>query len=264
MRLLFVRLSMLLLLAAPAIAFGASNSVVNLSHYDLMRVDFDLMRRQGIVGVIHEATYPPYVRDAYYARRQSAATRAGLLWGAYHFANASEPIRQADHFLATVRNAWQAGDPSGRPEEVLLVLDFEKNGHYPGGTMRVDQAVRFIERVRQRTGVYPGLYSNEHRIQTVLNSARVTAEQRSVLTKCWLWVANYHKPPRNLSPWKGWTMWQYTGDGVCDLPRASYPKGIANIKHAERNIFRGSAASAGAFWRANGWNPRRAETGGSD
>ena len=131
MRRFFLRVSLLLLLACPAAAFAASNSVVNLSHYDLMRVDFDLMRRQGIVGVIHESTYPPYVRDAYYARRQSAATRAGLLWGAYHFANASDPIRQADHFLATVRGAWERADPGGRPNEVLLVLDFEKNGHYP-------------------------------------------------------------------------------------------------------------------------------------
>ena len=35
-------------------------------------------------------------------------------------------------------------------------------------------------------------------------------------------------------------MWQYTGDGVCDLPRSTHPKNIANIKNAERNMFRGS------------------------
>src|SRR3712207_7800597 len=77
--------------ALPLTAF-ASNSVVNLSHYDLMRVDFDRMREQGIVGVIHEATYPRNVRDDKYAARQGQATRAGLLWGAYHFANASDPV----------------------------------------------------------------------------------------------------------------------------------------------------------------------------
>ena len=43
-----------LLLAIPASAFAWSNTVVNMSHYDLMRVDFELMKRQGIVGVIHE------------------------------------------------------------------------------------------------------------------------------------------------------------------------------------------------------------------
>ncbi len=247
-----IGLQALQLFAACAIA---SNSVVNLSHYDLMRVDFDSMREAGIVGVIHEATYPPFVRDAKYAGRQQAATRAGLLWGAYHFANARDPVRQADHFLSTVASAWRAADVGSRPDGVLLVLDFEKNGHYPGGTMRVDQAVRFIERIRERTGKYPGLYSNEYRIRDVLNSPRVTAAQRRVLTSCWLWVANYHYEPRKVSPWGTWDMWQYTGDGTGDLPQSTHPKNIANIKNAERNRFRGSTATARGFWQRNSWRP---------
>ena len=244
------------MLAAPAAAFAVSNSVVNMSHYDLMRVDFELMQRQGIVGVIHEASYPPFVRDAKYGGRQNAATRAGLLWGAYHFANASNPIRQADHFLNVVETSWRRADPGSRPDEVLLVLDFEKNGHYPGGTMRVDQAIQFIERIRERTGKYPGLYSGEYRINEVLNSPRVTAEQKNILRRCWLWVANYGHVPRNVSPWARWHMWQYTGDGKCRLqPRSAYPKNIANIKNAERNVFNGSASRAISFWKQHGWRP---------
>src|SRR4030095_8935588 len=128
----------------------ATNSVVNLSHYDLMRVDFERMKSEGIVGVIHEATYPRFDRDSYYGARQEAATRAGLFWGAYHFGDATDPVRQADHFLTMVASQWH--DQDVRPGGVLLVLDFEKNDHYPGGTMRVDQAVTFVERIRQRTG----------------------------------------------------------------------------------------------------------------
>src|ERR1051326_1635285 len=89
----------------PACVFSATN-VVNLSHYDMMRPDFAAMKREGILGVIHEATYPPFTRDAKYFDRQQAATRVGLLWGAYHYANASDPIRQADHFLSVVSSAW--------------------------------------------------------------------------------------------------------------------------------------------------------------
>ena len=123
-------------------------NVVNLSHYDMMRPDFDAMKRQGIVGVIHEATYPPFVRDPKYLDRQMGALQAGLLWGAYHYANGSDPIRQADHFLSVVSNAWAQANPATRPSAgVLLVLDFEKNGHYPGGTMRPEQAVAFVERI---------------------------------------------------------------------------------------------------------------------
>ena len=41
-------------------------------------------------------------------------TRAGLLWGAYHYANATDPIRQADHFLSVVSSAWAQADPAAR------------------------------------------------------------------------------------------------------------------------------------------------------
>jgi lysozyme len=231
-----------LVLQLLSVAAFASNSVVNLSHYDLMRVDFERMKAQGIVGVIHEATYPRFDRDSYYGSRQIAATRAGLLWGAYHFGDATDPIKQADHFLGVVSSQWRG--PSVRPEGVLLVLDFEKNGHYPGGTMRVDQAVAFVERIRQRTGKYPGVYGS------------VTSADRTVLGNCWLWIANYHDEPHVSPPWSNWRMWQYTGDGKCDLrPRSAYPKSAANIPKAERNIFRGSDASLEAFWQEHAWQP---------
>ena len=165
---LFLRVA-LLFSALPISAFAATN-VVNLSHYDMMRPDFGTMKRQGIIGVIHEATYPPLVRDAKYLDRQMGALQAGLLWGAYHYGNGSDPVRQADHFLSVVSSSWARVNPAIRPSNgVLLVLDFEKNGHYPGGSMRVDQAVAFVERVRQRTGVYPGIYSGEYHLGKVLN-----------------------------------------------------------------------------------------------
>lgn len=233
----------------------AGNSVVNLSHYDLVRPDFVAMKNEGMIGLIHEATYPRAARDEKYAERQKAAVRAGLLWGAYHFADATDPVRQADFFLNAVSSGWRAADASARPEEVLLVLDFERNGHYPGGTMRVDQAVTFAERIRERTGVYPGIYSGEYRIRDVLNNRTVSPASKRALTRCWLWVANYHYEPQTVSPWSRWTFWQYTGDGVCDLPRSSFPKQIANVRNAERNIFRGSDETLRAFWQTHGWNP---------
>src|SRR3954452_22882545 len=133
----FFRASMLVLVLLASASAFAGNSVVNLSHYDLMRVDFEAMKREGVIGVIHEATYPRFDRDSYYGARQTAATRAGMLWGAYHFGDATDPIRQAEHFLTAVQSNWRG--PAIQPNGVLLVLDFEKNGHYPGGTMRADQ-----------------------------------------------------------------------------------------------------------------------------
>ena len=255
---MLMRLSILraavLFFSLPACAFSASN-VVNLSHYDMMRPDFTAMKREGIIGVIHEATYPPLTRDAKYLDRQVAATRAGLFWGAYHYANASDPVRQADHFLSAVSSAWAQVDSGARGPGVLLVLDFEKNGHYPGGTMRVDQAVAFVERIRQRTGVYPGIYSGEYHLRQAMNSSKVTNSQRSVLAKCWLWMANYSSEPRPTAPWSYWSLWQHCGDGKGARPRSVYPISVANIKKAERNIFRGNQSDLKEFWQRRAWDP---------
>lgn len=240
--------------AVPASFASPSNCVVNLSHYDLLHPDFGMMKNQGIVGVIHEATYPRFDRDNLYPGRQEAASRAGLLWGAYHFADATDPVRQADHFLRVVSDSWSRNHAGPRPGGVLLVLDFENNNHYPGGTMRPDQAVAFVERIRERTGKYPGLYGSENRLRAVLHAGNVSPAHRRALANCWLWIANYHWVPRATDPWSSWNLWQYTGDGKCDLrPRDAYPKSIANIKKAERNIFRGSSAGCVAWWQENAW-----------
>jgi lysozyme len=236
----------------------AANSVVNMSHYDLMRPDFVAMAKEGIVGVIHEATFPRRQRDARYDERQQAALEAGLLWGAYHFGDATNPIGQADHFMDFVASARPSirREESGKRHGVLLVLDFEKNGHYPGGTMSVAQAVAFIERIKERTGKYPGLYCSEYRLRQMLYGPGASAVHRQILTNCWLWIANYHTEPRNTAPWRAWHMWQYCGDGKCGLrPRSLFPKSVANIRKAERNIFRGDNIALQAFWRENAWYP---------
>lgn len=247
------------LLLLPVTLFAAANSVVNMSHYDLMRPDFVGMASEGIVGVIHEATFPRRERDAKYQERELAAADAGLMWGAYHFGDGTNPIAQADHFLSAVeegRPSIRADDPKMRRRGVLLVLDFEANTHYPGGSMSVAQAVAFVERIRERTGKYPGVYCSEYRLRRMLYGPRVSEAQRRTMAKCWLWIANYHFQPRNTAPWDRWDLWQYTGDGKCDLrPRALYPISVANVRKAERDMFRGDNTALQAFWRENAWYP---------
>jgi len=243
----------------PFSAF-ASNSVVNMSHYDLIRDDFVGMKNEGVVGVIHEATFPRLQRDWRYSERQVAAMQAGLLWGAYHFGDGTNPISQADHFLAVVASSHQLVVTAGQPEKkrpgTLLVLDFEKNGHYPGGSMSVPQAVAFVQRIKDRTGKYPGLYCSEYRLRQMLYGPGSTAAHRAVLSNCWLWVANYHFQPRNTSPWSSWDLWQYTGDGKSALrPRGMFPISVANLRRAERNIFNGNNVALQAFWQEHAWFP---------
>ena len=70
------------------------------------RLARSLPQRQGIVGVIHEATYPPRVRDAYYGPRQTQATRAGLTFR-----------KRSPH--AQFKNAGQAKRRKTRPSEKM-------------------------------------------------------------------------------------------------------------------------------------------------
>jgi lysozyme len=243
------------LLLFPGLGFAAdfANSVLSLSHYDCQSLDFNLLRRGGVEGVIHEATFPANDSDGKYFTRQNEAANAGILWGAYHYGNGSDPARQADHFLDVVRSDWRQG--GGRLDGVLLVLDAEKNSHYPGGSMEVHQAVEFLRRVHQITGVYPGLYSGEYWLQRVFDSPSVDASSREILAKSWLWIANYHKPPKATAPWPNWTLWQYTGDGVCGLPHSTFPTGVANLHRIERTVFSGSNTALRGFWKEHSWRP---------
>src|SRR5260370_40676942 len=79
------------LLVCPVSVF-ASNSVVNLSHYDLMRVDFVAMKSEGVVGVIHEATFPRLQRDWRYCERQPPASHAPLPWAPHPSGTTPSPI----------------------------------------------------------------------------------------------------------------------------------------------------------------------------
>jgi len=245
----------LLSLALP-LAASAANSVLSLSHYDESSLDFATLQRNGLEGIIHEATYPTEY-DSKYAWRQSEAMRAGLLWGSYHFGNNTDGRHQADMYLDFVSSRWSQAHNPAQPSGVLLVLDAEKNTHYPGGSMTVAQAVRFIDRVHERTGVYPGFYSNEYWVKQVFNNPSVDAGSRETLCKCWLWIANYHNQPASTAPWPNWALWQYTGDGVCGLPRSSFPTSFAYLRKVERTIFSGDRSTLHHFWADHAWLPEK-------
>src|SRR5205814_635546 len=89
----------------------------------------------------------------------------------YHFGDGTSPISQADHFLATVASSHRplrtADDPEKKRTGVLLVLDFVKKGHYPGGSMSVSEAVALVERIQERTVKVPGHVGNDAMLQAL-------------------------------------------------------------------------------------------------
>jgi len=203
------------------------NAVVDLSHHN-EHVDFARAKADGIVGVIYKATQGTAYEDRTYKRRREEALDAGLLWGAYHFGVGGSGVDQADHFL----------EVTASDDRTLLVLDYEPN--VTGPTMTLTEARKFIARVADVTGRWPGLYSGQL-IKEKL-ARRATADP--VLAKCFLWLAQYGPKPRDIpKTFKTWTLWQYT-DGV----HGPDPHHVAGIGQCDRNMFNGSLTQLQRLW----------------
>jgi len=207
-----------------------SDSIIDLSHYNGSNLDFEKAKASGVTAVMHEVTRGNYFVDHMYAINREAATKAGLLWGAYHFAEGDyDAVEQAKYFL-------QHAKPDG---QTILCLDFEVN-KYGKVSMTLDQAHQFVNYIKEATGTWPVLYSG-HWLKEQLGD-----NQDSILKNCPLWVAqwttNLPTIPEN---WSSWTMWQYTDSQV---PTPITTPGIGSC---DRDKFNGDETALRQFWQSN-------------
>ena len=201
-----------------------TNAVVDLSHHN-GTVDLGAAKRDGIVGVIHKATQGLAYADPLYAENRAQAAAHVLRWGAYHFGTGSDPITQAEHFLAVA-------EPGPRD---LLVLDLESN--LDGTSMSLEGARAFVTHVHMTTGRWPGIYSG-HYVKELLRG-----EVDPVLANYWFWLAQYG--PRAVVPptWKTWTLWQYTDGG-----QGPPPHSVEGIGRCDRDLFAGTLRQLLEWW----------------
>src|SRR5205085_10127894 len=90
--------------------------VVDLFHDDHV-TGFADAAAAGTWGIIHEASAGGTGQDPMYAQRRQPALDAGLLWGAYHWGTAHEPVSdQVDNFLSVAQ-------PDAN---TLVALDYEE------------------------------------------------------------------------------------------------------------------------------------------
>jgi GH25 family lysozyme M1 (1,4-beta-N-acetylmuramidase) len=147
--------------------------------------------------------------DPSYTTNRAAAGAAGLLVGAYHFAQPSATVgdawAEADHFLAIATPAH--GD-------LLPVLDLEQTGGL--GSVPLTQWVQaYVARVLARTGVHTVIYCSPNFWKTYMGDTTWFAANGYDV----LWIAHWTgamSPSVPANGWngKGWTFWQYTSDGV--------------------------------------------------
>jgi lysozyme len=205
---------------------GSLNAVFDISHNN-HNVDLAEAVQGGMKAVFHKASQGVHFTDPKYADRRTAAQKAGLRWGAYHFGDGRDAITQATHFLSVAQPDSQT----------LLVLDYERNPSETGTTMNLEQARQFVQKVKTETGKFPGLYGGSKL------SADLNGQKDEVLSQCWLWFAEYGSHLRMPPGWDTWTFWQYT-----DGKYGPFTEPVSGVGHCDRDVFNGDLAKLTAFW----------------
>lgn len=262
-------------------ASGQLLEIVNVSAYDpkekqregraYSEHDVSALREAGSVALIARAGKGGNV-DTKCANFLTAADRVGMLPGVYYrLQNHVDAVAQADQFidrakaLAASRD-WTAGS-------LLLVGDFDAQS-------RMDDILRFMDRVESRTGVVPVAYlENSGHLKTLLSQADEATKARIRRMPYWIALYSHDKGydpkypqfpipghPEGLTKqynvWHDWTIWQYGGvewTGGRSVPkvyshgRYPFPTYFGNLdRPVERNIFRGSLAELQALWQRHG------------
>lgn len=135
------------------------------------------------------------------------ARECGLKWGFYHFADAENPIAEANYFVDNCKGYFKEGVP---------VLDFEGSSVYEWG---VEGAKAFLDRVSELTWIRPLIYMSEN-VCTQFDWARVAEDYG-------LWVASYPDVASpsfedaenmgvnlNVGAWECAALWQFASDGL--------------------------------------------------
>jgi lysozyme len=199
--------------------------VVDLSHWDPAD-DYGAVKKDGIVGVIYKATQGCGYTDPTYVSQQHAAKEAGLLWGAYHFADGSDVDGQVRNFL----------DFACPDRDELFCLDWEDN---PGGTkMSADQAEEWVTKVENELG-RPGecvIYGGNTLKESLDADDAFFGARR-------LWLCQYGTSPSLPLCWDECWLWQFT-DGVY----GPTPHDVDGIGPCDINSYEGDPSELAAEW----------------
>ena len=188
-----------------------------------------------VVGVIHRATFGDR-RDTKYAARKTEALQRGYKWGSYHLGRPGNPIVQADFYLDIVR-------PTA---DEVIALDIESLN--PATDMSLENAGKFIQRIREKTGRYPMFYAN----QAVVKQISDTYGRNEVFAKTPLWYARFKSRVTDFptQTWGSYTLWQFSSEINC---QSAHPENCLYRVPGTRtdmdvNVYRGTVEELKANW----------------
>lgn len=161
-------------------------------------VDFNLIKEDGVKVAIVKATEGTGFLDKKLSRNYEGFKGVGIKFGTYHFFRGnSNEIDQADYYCNAIKDMKL---------DVAPVIDVE-DGDYLGQTELTNRVIRFIDRVKERTGLTCMIYCNQNYANNFLDNR---------LSKYPLWIAHYYQ--NNYADdnkiWTKWAGWQYTDKGT--------------------------------------------------
>ena len=252
--------------------------IINVSAYDpkekqragqgYSEHDVSALRANGASGLIARAGKGGNL-DEKCGNFLAAADRARMLPGVYYrLQNHVDAVAQADQFCARAHSL--ARGRTWNAPALLLCADFDANS-------RLSDILRFMDRVKSRTGVVPVAYlENSTHLKQLLSSADPATKAK--LRRMPYWLALYahdsgagpvypapgspHGLVHQYHVWSNWTLWQY--GGVDWGHGRSQPKVYNHGLHrnslyfgnldrpVERNVFNGSHGALQSFWQQHG------------
>jgi lysozyme len=176
-----------------------SINVIDMYHGNTVQTgDFAALRNAGIMAIIHKASQGLRYRDPEYTARRDAAQAAGMLWGAYHFLDSTDPVAQADAFL----EASGISAPNSGP--ILLACDFENSSAQPA----LHQCAAFMAEIDRNSppGVSCVIYSGNLIRETLKphaggHQASEMAGVELFFQQHRLWLAEYGPKEQIPYPW---------------------------------------------------------------
>lgn len=200
--------------------------VCDLSHHDTAD-DYVAVKQAGIVGIIFKASEGQTYTDPTYVQQQRAAKAAGLLWGSYHFADASSVNGQIDNYMR-----FACPDP-----DEIFCLDVEDNPT-GNGMMSVENCKIWITEVERQLNrpseclIYSGntLKENIDGVDQFFGSRR-------------LWLAQYSSTPTWQVSWDHPWLHQFT-----DGQYGPTPHSIDGVGPCDINSYDGTADQLIAEW----------------
>jgi GH25 family lysozyme M1 (1,4-beta-N-acetylmuramidase) len=187
------------LLVPPADAAGSPTGpdVSRWQHDTGQPINWSAVKGSGQSFTFMKATQGTSFVDPWFAREWAAAGRAGLVRGAYHYADPTQSAdAQAAFVVRTVGSTREQGN-------LGIALDLESTGGLSPSQL-ASWAHAFMDGVERRTGRVPILYTYVYFWQHAMANNRTFGAYP-------LWLARWSSTrPAPLAGWTQWTFWQHS------------------------------------------------------